>query len=118
MSARQEQMIFNGAMLGIALIGLYVMTKGLKGAAKDAGSAVGGAAVGAVTGVIGGAADEINATINKGVQMVTGDQTQTLGGWIYDILHPQDGMIMNDAPQVTRQVPSKWKSKNVTDWAL
>lgn len=102
-----------GALAGAAGLASVAMGgKGLPGgigkyagAASAFGSSAAGKFLGRAAGV--GLAWELghdvigagaNWGINKLVQMGTGDKDQTLGGWIYDLLHPDSQLAQNLKP--------------------
>lgn len=83
---------------GLVLFNIY--NKGIRGAVSGAVSGIVGGAFDAAAGVVDGAYTAlpeaikpssqnniINRQVDKAVRALTGDDTQTLGGWIYDITH-------------------------------
>lgn len=73
-------------LIGLAGLALLIFVNNSR--AITAG-AIGGAAD-AVTGTIQGIGDAVNdSIINPAVQTVTGDRNATLGGWLWELLHPQ-----------------------------
>lgn len=69
----------------------YLATRG----GESAGAQVGSGAVNLVVGTFKGVGDAVNQTIiDPAVQAFTGDPNQTLGGWVWDFLHPADAEEM------------------------
>lgn len=97
-----EKLAFYGVIAGLGAAVIYLLLRGLPGAAKDAGRGLGGAAVGAVFGLIEGAyeavpdwADPVSdknlvyQTESKIIQLLPGSsRDETLGTWIYGLTHP------------------------------
>ncbi len=81
------------ALYGAAAIAAYAVYRAVTNPEK-VGEAAGSAAVGIVAGVAKGAGAAIKGAVDGTVQALRGDNTSTLGTWIYDFLHPDDGKIM------------------------
>lgn len=94
--SRQQMMIGGG--IAAAMLAAYVLTR--KGVAQGTGQAIGGAAVDLVGGVLRGVNDALPEAVrptsdqniffrasNLPGQIVTGDPSWSIGGWVYDITH-------------------------------
>lgn len=95
-----EKVAIYGALAGAGVFLLYIMTRGVKGAASDIAGGVVSGAIDAVAGTLNGAYNALPEQIKpssdqniiyQGINgigsTVTGDKYFTLGGWIYDKTH-------------------------------
>lgn len=102
--------VAGGALVAYAA---YKLTRnGVGGAARN----IGGAAVDAVTGLLGGAYDAlpnaIKPTSNENVffkasnwpgQVISGDPDWSIGGWLYDILSPDEPQALDPKWELAKQ---------------
>lgn len=102
-AAGLASLAMGGKIPGVGAIGKYAGK--LPGLASGAlAGAPGLLAAGArLTGAVGlagavgyGFGSLLNLGINKGVQWRTGDQNQSLGGWIYDLLHKENNPLVQN----------------------
>lgn len=95
----QKYALYAGAAVAVILI-IKISTSSAKDVAKSIAGGIVGGTIDAVQGAIVGSYEAlpdaikpssdgniINQGVNKAVQVLTGDDKQTLGGWIYDITH-------------------------------
>lgn len=87
----------------VAAVALYVVTRPST-AARSFGEQAGAAAVDLVSGVLTGAVDGLNAAVNAGVSSATGEQGNTLGGWLNDLLTGKVDGSVPKTPEEARRV--------------
>ena len=81
-------------------VGAYVVWKTITNPQK-VGEAAGAAAVGVVTGTVKAAGGAVNGAINGVVQQVTGDESATLGGKLYEWWNKDELAALNEKIKLT-----------------